>query len=90
MPSQSLNENRSSGSRNRSAGPGSISYGPFPRDALVRPIQIIAFWTAIALPFLHIPLLLYGLETTAELYTFFGLVALNLVALFVGHGYNRT
>lgn len=89
MPSQPINDNRPSGSGSGPAGHGSISYGPFPRDALVRPIQIVAFWTAIALPFLHVPLLLYGLETTPELYTFFGLVALNLVALFVGHGYKR-
>lgn len=89
MPTRPVNDNRSSGSGSGSTGHGSIAHGSLPREALVRPIQIVAFWTAVALPFLHVPLLLYGLETTPELYTFFGLLAINLVALFVGHGYKR-
>ncbi len=60
------------------------------RSQLFRPIEAIAFWTAIALPFLYVPLLFMGLESTGELAVFFGLVALNGVAFIVGHRHNRT
>ena len=56
---------------------------------LLRPLEAVAFWSAIALPFLHVPLLLRGLETTGELFTFFALLVLNAVAIIVGHGHNR-
>ena len=61
----------------------------FKRAALFRPIEAIAFWAAIALPFLHVPLLLYGLETTGQLVAFLSLLLLNVLALLIGHGYNR-
>lgn len=60
------------------------------RSTLIRPIEAIAFWTAIALPFLYLPLLIVGLESVAELAVFLGLVALNVVAFVVGHRYKRT
>lgn len=59
------------------------------RSALFRPIEALAFWTAIVLPFLYLPLLFIGLETTGELAVFFGLVALNIVAFIVGQGYKQ-
>lgn len=65
-------------------------FGQITRSQLFRPIEAIAFWTAIALPFLYVPLLFMGLETTAELGVFFGLVVLNGVAFIVGHRHNRT
>lgn len=55
------------------------------RSQLLRPIEAIAFWSAVALPFLYLPLLVMGLETTAELMVFFGLVALNALAFVIGH-----
>ncbi len=78
MPSSPLGEN------------GSLPVDPFTirRRLVVEPIRALAFWTAIALPFLYLPLLWYGLESTGELIVFFGLVALNLLALLVGHGYD--
>lgn len=54
-----------------------------------RPIEAIAFWTAIVLPFLYVPLLFYGLESTPELAAFFALVGINVVAFVIGHRYNR-
>jgi len=45
----------------------------------------LAFWTAIALPFLHLPLLATGLESWPTFAAFLVLVALNVLALVVGH-----
>ena len=59
------------------------------RNAIFRPIEAIAFWTAIVLPFLYVPLLFVGLETSAELAAFLGLVALNIVAFIIGQGYKQ-
>ena len=58
-------------------------------EAIVRPIEAVAFWSAIALPFLHIPLLLYGLETNGRFAAFVGLLGLNVIAFIVGHRYGR-
>lgn len=58
------------------------------RSHLTRPVEALAFWTAIVLPFLYLPLLFVGLESTTELAAFFGLVALNVVSFIVGHQYN--
>jgi hypothetical protein len=55
---------------------------------LHRQVQAVGFWTAVALPFLHVPLLLSGLETTTETSLFVALIAVNLLALVVGHGYS--
>lgn len=69
--------------------PRDSALGSVLQSRFVRPVEAIAFWTAIVLPFLYVPLLFYGLETTAELATFFGLLGLNLVAFAVGHRYKR-
>lgn len=53
-------------------------------------IEAIAFWLAIALPFLHVPLILNGLETTGQVVTFLLLLLVNVLALFIGHGYKRS
>ena len=55
--------------------------------SLLAPIRGIAFWIAIALPFLYVPLLASGLDSTAVLTAFTALVACNAVALFVGHSH---
>lgn len=60
------------------------------RSRLIRPIEAIAFWTAVVLPFLYIPLLIVGLESTAELATFLVLVGLNIVAFVIGHPHNSS
>ena len=50
------------------------------------PIVFIAFWLAIALPFLYVPLLVTGL-VTHYMEAFLLLILLNLVALIIGHQY---
>lgn len=57
--------------------------------ALARPIEAVAFWSAIALPFLYVPLLFNGLATTAQLTAFFVLLGLHAAAIVGGHRYNR-
>lgn len=57
--------------------------------ALTTPLEVVGFWTAVALPFLYLPLLVAGISTQGELLTFVGLVALNAAALLVGHGHKR-
>jgi len=58
------------------------------QHAITTPLQMAAFWTAIALPFFHLRLLIDGLSSPAETTTFLWLLGLNLVALVVGHSYN--
>lgn len=57
--------------------------------SLTTPLEVVSFWSAIALPFLYVPLLLAGISTQGELLTFVGLLALNLAALLAGHGHKR-
>lgn len=53
----------------------------------LRPLlQATAFWSAVAMPFLYLPLLVGGL-TGGEAVTFIGLLFLNVVALVLGHGH---
>jgi hypothetical protein len=54
---------------------------------LSRPLTGLAFWAAIALPFLHLPLLVTGLETTRMAIAFLLLLGLNVFALVIGHSY---
>jgi len=54
---------------------------------LVRPVRLVAFWAAVILPFLHLPLLATGLESQSQTLAFIGLVVLNVCALVVGQGY---
>lgn len=58
------------------------------RDAVLNPIKLLAFWSAIALPFLYLPLLATGLESQSVLLAFVSLVVLNVCALVVGHRYD--
>lgn len=56
---------------------------------LRRPVEALAFWAAIVLPFVYLPLLVGGFETTTDLLLFAGLIVANVVALLVGHDHNR-
>lgn len=58
----------------------------YPRGVLTW-VQGIAFWTAVVIPAVYIPLLLRGLSTTADAVTLAQLLGINAVALVVGHGY---
>lgn len=52
------------------------------------PVRAAGFWSAIALPFLYVPLVATGLETEAELTVFLALLAANVVAIALGHSHS--
>lgn len=52
---------------------------------LLTAVGVVAFWVAVAVPFLYLPLVFRGLETRSELLAFAALVAVNVVALKLGH-----
>ncbi len=56
---------------------------------LKAPAQFLSFWIAIALPFVHVPLLAQGLGDPTVTGVFLALLVLNALALYVGHGYNQ-
>lgn len=56
---------------------------------VARPVKVLAFWTAIVLPFLHLSLLATGLESQSMTLAFIGLVTLNVGALWLGHPYGQ-
>jgi hypothetical protein len=56
-------------------------------NVLVETARTVAFWTAIALPFLYLPLLLTGGQNTGVVVT--ALVVVNVAALVVGHGHEN-
>ena len=60
---------------------------PLRSKSVFGPVRGIAFWTAIALPFLYLPLLVSGLGTPPTRTAFVALVACNAVALLVGHSH---
>jgi hypothetical protein len=62
-------------------------YDRYQEHTLTTPLEVVGFWSAIALPFLYVPLLLAGISTQGELLTFIGLLALNVAALLAGHGH---
>jgi len=53
--------------------------------SVLKPVRVLGFWTAVALPFLHIPLLLTGLDGASDTFAFLTLFVLNVLALLVGH-----
>jgi len=55
--------------------------------SLLTPVRTVSFWVAVTIPFLHLSLLFTGtgIETTSETLAFLALLALNVVALVVGH-----
>lgn len=52
------------------------------------PIRFVAFWLAVALPFLYLPLLYGGLQG-GQTTVFGSLVALNTLSLLLGHDHSR-
>ena len=54
---------------------------------LSEPLSAVAFWSAIALPLLYVPLLAAGLGSTQDLLLFLGLFALHLAALLGGRSH---
>lgn len=56
---------------------------------VLKPLSVLAFWSAIALPVLYLPLFLTGPDTADELGVVLGLVGLHVIALFVGRSHYR-
>jgi len=59
-------------------------------EHVLAPVTAVAFWSAVALPFLHVPLLLAtGLSSESTSTAFLVLLGLNVFALLVGHPHYR-
>lgn len=52
------------------------------------PLAALAFWAAIAIPVLYLPLLLSGIESRTGLGLFLGLVGVHLLTLIGGRNYH--
>lgn len=59
------------------------------RKTVFAPVHAAAFWIAVVLPFLYVPLLAAGPSSTATMNAFFALLGANAVALLVGHPHLR-
>lgn len=57
--------------------------------SVLEPAKAIAFWAAVALPFLYLPLLATGLERPVTIVAFLSLLMVNGVALLVGHPHGQ-
>jgi hypothetical protein len=55
---------------------------------LLRPLEAAGFWAAVALPFVYVPLILQGLDTSTAQVTVAVLIAAHLVALVLGRTYH--
>jgi len=54
-----------------------------------RAARAAAFWSAVTLPFLYLPLLVVGPQSPAEWLTVGTLVAVHAVALLIGHAHHQ-
>lgn len=68
----------------------SLAFGLPSQDAVRSSVEAVAFWSAVALPFLYVPLLATGIPSQAEQTAFVALLVLNVLALVVGHGHKRS
>lgn len=59
------------------------------RQTLAQGVRALGFWLAVAIPLLYVPLLVGGFAGRSKVVAFVGLLALNVVALVVGHDYRR-
>jgi hypothetical protein len=59
------------------------------RESLLTRIKRAAFWAAVVLPFLHVPLIATGLDHAVTQVAFVALLVANVIALLVGHQYQR-
>ena len=55
--------------------------------ALLKPIEAVGFWAAVALPFLYVPLLATGIEEQSSQLAALVLIGLHVGALVVGRHY---
>lgn len=69
--------------------PSTVPLNSFGIESPSQTLRALAFWSAVVLPFLHVPLLTTGLTSASERHAFLALLALNAVALYAGHPYGR-
>jgi len=58
-----------------------------PSVGLVLLVQASAFWGAVLLPFVYVPLLVVGLDALDRQLLFAALVSLNVILLVIGHAH---
>jgi hypothetical protein len=68
--------------------PFALPTGEQLRSMVVGPVRAVAFWTAIALPLLSLPMVLTGVVWKHPL-ALLSLFALNVVAFVLGHRHNQ-
>lgn len=56
--------------------------------SLVRAFEQAAFWTAVVLPFLYVPLLVGGISTSGEFVALVTLLGFHFVALYAGQNHD--
>lgn len=79
-PSSPSSNERDLSFPNRDALPSLGQYG----SGLKSGVEGIAFWAAVILPFLHLPLLATGLDSTSVTVAFVALLVVNVVAVVLG------
>ena len=57
-------------------------------EIVTTPLRFVAFWAAVALPFLYVPLLFGGLQGE-QMVAFIVLLGAHFLALVAGHGYSQ-
>ena len=62
--------------------------GPPGSGMLLEPVEAAGFWAAVGLPFIYVPLIVRGLDTTSIQLTVAVLLALHVLALVLGRHYN--
>lgn len=56
-------------------------------DDARRTVTAAGFWAGALLPFVYLPVFVVGVDSLTEFGLFVGLLALNAVALVIGHDY---
>lgn len=84
MSTEALGPDRSTGEQ-----PGLPSALAEIRATVGRVVAAVCFWLAVALPLIYIPLLARGVESVGTVQTLGTLLAINAVALVVGHTHRR-
>lgn len=67
--------------------PGPIEV-PSGYGTLFRPVKAAGFWAAVGLPFVYVPLMLTGVQTTAEQLALGVLLGVHVLALILGRHHN--
>lgn len=53
-------------------------------------VTAISFWLGTLLPVLYVPMFVLGLDSGPQFVAFLGVLAINVVALVIGHDYRAT